>query len=283
MTPSHLEVEDKYDVAPDAVLPPLDGLPQVDSVEKSEHRLEATYFDTTNLRLAAAGITVRRRTGGPDAGWHLKLPADRGRHEVTMALSRGKVTVPKRLRDTVRVFVADEALEPIARLCTHRTDHRLLDQSGRLLAVVSDDVVEAEWQTGRPDGGSGRSSWPTAMTRCSRQPPSCCTTPGPDAPTPVEARAGGRRPARGSAHRVRQGTGEPGCRARRRPGPPARPGRRASATGPTRTAGPPRWCPQDAGCHAPPAQRPGHVSSAAGPRRDRAGPRRTEVAGRRTR
>ncbi len=132
---------------PDAVLPALDGLPQVASVETSEHRLEATYFDTTNLRLAAAGITVRRRTGGADDGWHLKLPADGARHEVTVGLGRGKATVPKRLRDTVRVFVGDEALGPIATLRTHRTEHRLLDESGRLLAVVSDDLVTAEVET----------------------------------------------------------------------------------------------------------------------------------------
>ena len=147
MAPSHLEVEEKYDVGPDAVLPVLDGLPQVASVETSEHRLEATYFDTTNLRLAAAGITVRRRTGGPDDGWHLKLPADGGRHEVTVGLGRAKATVPKRLRDTVRVFVGDEALGPAATLRTHRTDCRLFDESGRLLAVVSDDVVTAEVET----------------------------------------------------------------------------------------------------------------------------------------
>jgi CHAD domain-containing protein len=147
MAPSHLEVEDKYDVAPDAVLPALDGLPQVESVETSEHRLEATYFDTTNLRLAAAGITVRRRTGGADDGWHLKLPADGARHEITVGLGRGKATVPKRLRETVRVFLGSEALGPIATLRTHRTDHRLLDASGLLLAAVSDDIVTAEVQT----------------------------------------------------------------------------------------------------------------------------------------
>ena len=55
--------------------------------------------------------------------------------------------MPKRLRDTVRVFVGDEALGPIATLRTHRTDHRLLDESGRLLAVVSDDLVTAEVET----------------------------------------------------------------------------------------------------------------------------------------
>ncbi len=36
--------------------------------------LDATYFDTDDLRLAREGITLRRRTGGDDEGWHVKLP-----------------------------------------------------------------------------------------------------------------------------------------------------------------------------------------------------------------
>ncbi len=37
--------------------------------------LDATYFDTPKQDLARNNITLRRRTSGPDAGWHLKLPA----------------------------------------------------------------------------------------------------------------------------------------------------------------------------------------------------------------
>jgi hypothetical protein len=35
---------------------------------------EADYYDTDDLRLIRGGITLRRRRGGDDAGWHLKLP-----------------------------------------------------------------------------------------------------------------------------------------------------------------------------------------------------------------
>ena len=38
-------------------------------------QLDAVYFDTPDHDLAAHQITLRRRTGGTDAGWHLKLPA----------------------------------------------------------------------------------------------------------------------------------------------------------------------------------------------------------------
>ncbi|WP_242418751.1 CYTH domain-containing protein, partial [Frankia sp. CpI1-P] len=36
--------------------------------------LDAVYYDSDDLRLARNQITLRRRTGGHDAGWHLKLP-----------------------------------------------------------------------------------------------------------------------------------------------------------------------------------------------------------------
>src|SRR3954470_23795353 len=81
------EVEKKY-VADDRFeLPPLTELmagakgrrdggvaPFVEG-DPVRQRLEATYFDTADLRLASAGLTLRRRTGGDDAGWHLKVPA----------------------------------------------------------------------------------------------------------------------------------------------------------------------------------------------------------------
>ena len=44
--------------------------------------LEATYFDTAGLDLVGAGITLRRRVGGEDEGWHVKLPTGTGRWEV---------------------------------------------------------------------------------------------------------------------------------------------------------------------------------------------------------
>ena len=39
--------------------------------EPTEFALSATYYDTADLRLARSGLTLRRRSGGTDAGWHL--------------------------------------------------------------------------------------------------------------------------------------------------------------------------------------------------------------------
>ena len=63
----HRETERKYEAdSPVLVLPPLDDLPGVASVsEPGEEVLEADYYDTSDLRLLRAGVTLRRRRGGP--------------------------------------------------------------------------------------------------------------------------------------------------------------------------------------------------------------------------
>ena len=72
------EIEMKYKASPETVLPPLEDLPRVASeAAPDEVKLEAEYYDTADLRLLRAGVTLRRRRGGKDAGWHLKLPAAR--------------------------------------------------------------------------------------------------------------------------------------------------------------------------------------------------------------
>src|SRR4051794_28854065 len=113
----------------------------------AEHRLEATYFDTQDLRLAAAGLTLRRRTGGHDAGWHLKVPAGtNARSEVRLPPGRvppGRTprAVPAELQNMVWAHTFGAPLEPVARITTDRTVRRLADPTGRILAEVADDRV----------------------------------------------------------------------------------------------------------------------------------------------
>ncbi len=69
------EIERKYDAPPGAKLPDLSDLPEVAAESApDEQTLEAEYYDTDDLRLIRTGITLRRRQGGGNAGWHLKLP-----------------------------------------------------------------------------------------------------------------------------------------------------------------------------------------------------------------
>ncbi|NBQ43136.1 MAG: CYTH domain-containing protein, partial [Mycobacteriaceae bacterium] len=68
----HLELERKYDVPDEAVSPSFEGLAAVARVETLPvQSLDAVYFDTADHALAARRVTLRRRSGGADAGWHL--------------------------------------------------------------------------------------------------------------------------------------------------------------------------------------------------------------------
>ena len=73
-----LEVERKYDVDDDTPLPDWGVIPGVDAVTDGEARaLDARYFDTAGGDLARSGVALRRRTGGPDEGWHCLLYTSR--------------------------------------------------------------------------------------------------------------------------------------------------------------------------------------------------------------
>lgn len=142
------EVERKYDVGATLMVPDLQGMSHVDSVSASqEHLLEAVYFDTADLRLLAAGITLRHRSGGSDAGWHLKLPAGDDREELTV--DGGAGPVPQALAVLVRAWVRGGALAPVAELSTRRQVQRLLGPADKPLVELADDRV-----TGRalPEG-----------------------------------------------------------------------------------------------------------------------------------
>src|ERR1700676_2929061 len=85
------EIERKYEAPAGTALPRLEDLPQVAAEsDPDEQSLEAEYYDTADLRLIRAGITLRRRRGGSDPGWHLKLPIGRdSRREIRVPLSHG--------------------------------------------------------------------------------------------------------------------------------------------------------------------------------------------------
>ncbi|PRY14456.1 CYTH and CHAD domain-containing protein [Kineococcus rhizosphaerae] len=176
MVSEHEEVEIKYDVPPGADLPPLAPvlaqLPDATARgyregDLGEHQLEATYFDTADLRLQAARTTLRRRTGGPDAGWHLKTPGGEGaRLEQRLPLGRAVRTVPAALRRLVAELTGDEPLVPVAHVSTRRHVRTVLDATGTRLAELADDHVEARRlrpgpgsSTGPGDAAGATQSW----------------------------------------------------------------------------------------------------------------------------
>ncbi len=146
MAANSTETEIKYEAAPGAALPSFDELPQVARTEGApEERLDAEYFDTDDLRLIRAGITLRRRTGGHDAGWHLKLPArDHSRREIMLPLGRARKHVPAELARLVLVHARGQELTPVARISTARRRQLLVDTAGASLAEVASDDVTAQ-------------------------------------------------------------------------------------------------------------------------------------------
>ena len=72
VTSEHIEVERKFEAVEGFSLPDLTGVGEVAAVgDPEEQSLEATYYDTPDLRLLRSRVTLRRRTGGADAGWHV--------------------------------------------------------------------------------------------------------------------------------------------------------------------------------------------------------------------
>lgn len=148
----HTETERKFAVTDATVPPSFAGLSAVASVERLPvQHLEAVYYDTQDHDLAAHRITLRRRTGGTDAGWHLKLPAGTdSRTEVRAPLGDADGdTVPYELRDVVLAIVRLRTLQPVARISTTRTVDMLHDATGAAVAEFCDDVVTA---AAEPDG-----------------------------------------------------------------------------------------------------------------------------------
>jgi CHAD domain-containing protein len=154
MAETKREIERKYEATPDTEIPDLTGAAGIaDVVGKGVMELDAVYYDTPGLRLAADRITLRRRTGGEDEGWHLKFPVATGiREEIHAPLGD---TVPRVLAGLVRSRTRGTPLVPVVRLRSSRDVRHLVDAQGRLLAELSLDTVHAE----RLTPGNGTAGW----------------------------------------------------------------------------------------------------------------------------
>lgn len=146
MSKGHDEREVKLSVWPGFSLPSLDDVVDGGVVERAaDLRLEATYYDTPDLRLARAGITLRHRLGEGEPRWTLKLP----RPSDGVVITRRELdvpgdgrTVPAELASLVRGRSRSAALGPVARLQTLRRPVRVRREEGApwLVEIVDDEV-----------------------------------------------------------------------------------------------------------------------------------------------
>jgi hypothetical protein len=144
-----VEIERKYDVDDGAGVPDLRALPGVMGVDVAEVRpLDARYFDSPDHALAAERTVIRRRTGGPDEGWHVKRATPEGKAESRWplespaAVSADVPSVPAEVQAAVAEISAGP-FAPIARIRNTRTAYVLRGTDGRVIAEFVDDHVVA--------------------------------------------------------------------------------------------------------------------------------------------
>lgn len=138
-----LEREVKLGAAPGFHLPDLD-IPEEGLLAEApiEQRLETTYYDTEDLRLARWGYSLRHRAG---EGWTLKVPAG---SDDSGALHRDELnfvgparTPPPMARALVTGLARGAPLRPVAHLWTRRRKVRISRTGGERVAEVVDDEV----------------------------------------------------------------------------------------------------------------------------------------------
>ncbi|CAN5520936.1 CYTH and CHAD domain-containing protein [soil metagenome] len=154
MADTQREIESKFDVAPDFVVGDLsDLIRQGDSLDVDTIELISIYYDTPELDLLRSRLTLRRRTGDADTGWHLKVPGDGFRTELRWPLDEGAPSedasaddasaMPEELRALVTVFTHGAEVEPIMQLKVQRSRHRVSNATGELRFELADDQVRA--------------------------------------------------------------------------------------------------------------------------------------------
>jgi len=145
MTPPdrHVEVERKFVLATGADVPDPTGWPGVTAVGTAvRFELDALYYDTGDLRLAAAGVTLRRRTGGADDGWHLKVPTTgEGRLEHGLPPGAADSAPPAEFLQQVARLTAGEPVRPICRVCTTRVERSVDGVEGPVASICDDTVT----------------------------------------------------------------------------------------------------------------------------------------------
>jgi CHAD domain-containing protein len=138
----HREVETKFDVPPDYVVPDLGRFADPDDrLEIDEVKLASTYHDTPDLQLLRFRLTLRRRLGDADTGWHLKVPGAGERTELHWPPDGEEL--PAEAAGLLTPFLRGAPVAPVVRLDVTRTRHRLLAATGELRAEVAHDDVRA--------------------------------------------------------------------------------------------------------------------------------------------
>lgn len=141
--------------------PRLAGLPGVDRCDgPDESTIEVFHYDTDDLRLARAGVSVSRIVQHPGTEWSLQQPtaaraggdstaegdAPEGATPLRVPQQDGDDVhaVPEAIRSLIRVHTRGRDLAPVAHTQTSRAVWRLLDWEGGVLGEITGDAVSAQ-------------------------------------------------------------------------------------------------------------------------------------------
>ena len=137
------EREAKLTVPPGFDLPELGGPDDAFQAEPlAARRLQTTYYDTADLRLARWGASLRYR---PGEGWTVKLPEGQNGSLLVRAehvFPGDGRKPPAEAVALVRAFTRTAPLRPSARMRTLRRPVELRDPAGARLAELVDDEVQ---------------------------------------------------------------------------------------------------------------------------------------------
>ena len=130
--------------------PRLSDLDAVETVEVADDRevIEQERYDTADVRLAAAGITLAVHRLPDSAHWQLTLPDGGPEEQLRVPLAAPDVegvdpdAVPEQIDVLLRGVRRDEPVAPVGRIRVVRTTSRLRDLSGREIVTLTHDEVQ---------------------------------------------------------------------------------------------------------------------------------------------
>lgn len=136
------EIERKYDVEISAVLP--EAFQDIEVTDDTTTNLTAEYYDTSCRKLAQNKVALRRREGGTDEGWHIKVRADSSVSEFHWPFGE---SIPQGAADFLLKHFSIEAdeLKAMAKIETTRRELTLYEKTGeqKCGAYLVDDNVKA--------------------------------------------------------------------------------------------------------------------------------------------
>ncbi|MGQ0805014.1 MAG: CYTH and CHAD domain-containing protein [Actinomycetota bacterium] len=138
------ERETKLAPAPGFRLPDLSGVAEgVSTAPADTLDLQATYFDTPDLRLARSGASLRYRN---DEGWLVKLPEPDGDDDGLLARNEHRFdgapgAPPADALDLVLGLIRTARVAPVSRMRTRRQRIELRGPDDKPVAEVVDDEV----------------------------------------------------------------------------------------------------------------------------------------------